>query len=588
MREFTFTNAFELERKETEKGFISEKKVWRQFQMTRKTARKFEGDKVFYENNAYIVLVEGVIFNSTTIKKQHRTDLAEALIAMYQSSPTFFTKLDGSFSGYLFDKAQEKIYVFANKIGDHPTFYWQQDGKYIISTSIRTITRILQANGITCMLNAIGSYCLLTYGWMLQNITLIDGISRIGAGYYLESDKNTLKRYQYHEFVNTVVCEEQSETEMIDKLDALFKQALKKISDKNDEYGYQHVAQLSAGLDSRTVNYALTALGVKDMMNVSYSESEYYDQMIPMKISEELQHNWLFKSLDNGLSLFLLEEMVQRNDGLVLHYGPAQVWDMFSHLDRKNMGLIYNGIAGDVVAGDYCTENNPLKQGQLTDEANSKKLLHRLEKAIEENEYTVDYRANQEMFLYYNSCFTGSILGTPMTLQYDCESYSPFYDEDFFAYCLSIPLQQRWDYNLYDKWLMQKYPDATKYLHNGSRQLGVRYNIEFMGKRTNLQKLPKQIKEKILRKLNLKKRKINTKHHMNPIDYWYYTNENVTHFMDHYFASEIKQLDAYPEIQADCQYLYHDGNGIEKTQVLTLLAATKHLLGDGNDETATS
>lgn len=59
MREFTFTNAFELERKETEKGFISEKKVWRQFQMTRKTARKFEGDKVFYENNAYIVLEIG-------------------------------------------------------------------------------------------------------------------------------------------------------------------------------------------------------------------------------------------------------------------------------------------------------------------------------------------------------------------------------------------------------------------------------------------------------------------------------------------------------------------------------------------------
>lgn len=585
MREFIITNAFELEEQKAESGFLSEKKVWKNLQMTRKTARKFEKDKVFTETEQYIVLLEGVVFNSNTLKNSYQQEtLAETLISMYEASDTFFEILDGSFSGYIYDKKQKKLIVFVNKVGDHPVFYWQHQEKYVIATSVKAITQLLQAHGITYELNKIGCYCLLNHGWMLQDVTLIEGVHRLSAGTYLKSESNHLKLHQYHEFRNQPYCEEQTEFEMIEKIDYLFKKALQKQIDKNNEYGYQHVAQLSAGLDSRAVNYGLASLQVKDVISVSYSESDYYDQNIPMQIAEELKHEWLFKSLDNGPSLFLLEEMVQRNDGLVLHYGPAQVWDMFSNLDRKQFGIIYNGIAGDVVAGDYCTENNPLHQGKLSDELNSKKLLAKLETAIEEANFEINYRTNQEIFLYYNSCFTGSIMGTPTTLHYDCESYSPFYDEDFFAYCLSIPLQERWDYNLYDKWLLQKYPGATKYLHNGSRKLGVRNNIEILGKRTNIQYLPRKTTDFFLRKIGLKKKKNQTKNHMNPIDYWYANNPEVKQFMDQYFNDEIQWLNQYLDIKADCQFLYEAGNGVEKTQVLTLLAAVKYLFSETDKE----
>ncbi|MGL4624110.1 MAG: hypothetical protein ACRCWD_04395 [Culicoidibacterales bacterium] len=578
MREFVVTNAFQLTEQEQQEGFITGKKVWHNIQMTRKTARKFEKDKVFYENENCIILLEGVVFNSIALKTQYQTDdFAEALVAMYQKSPLFFETLDGSFSGYLFDKQQNKLIVFVNRIGDHPVFYWQNQGKYIVATNLKAITEILQANDISYQLDEIGSYCLLTHGWMLQDITLIQNIRRINPGNYLIEENDGLMCYQYHEFSNQVTCLETTETEIITKIDQLFKKALQKQIDKNNEYGYQHVAQLSAGLDSRTVNYGLADLGVKNVLSVSYSESGYYDQVIPMKIAEELKHHWLFKSLDNGLSLFLLDEMVQLNDGLVLHYGPAQVWDMFSKLDRERIGIVYNGIAGEVIAGYYFTENNPNRPGLLEEWATSKKLIPNLQQALTKQNYQIDFKANLEMFLYYHRCFTGSTLGTPLTLQYDCESCSPFCDDEFFAYCLSIPLEYRWGFNLYDKWVMQAYPGAANYLHNGSRKLGESNNVKVMGYTTNLRSLPKKSLDKLLRTVHLQKKKIDTKHHMNPIDYWYHTNSEVSQFMDNYFQRELNRLAPYPDIQKNCQYLYTQGNATEKTQVLTLLAAMKHL-----------
>lgn len=580
MREFVVTNAFELKERSQQLGFISEKKCWKNMQMTRKTACKFENDKIFYENDECVILLEGVIFNSSQLKEQTQTiNLAEALVSMYRESPLFFEALDGSFAGYLYDKQHEKLIVFVNRIGDHPVFYWQQEDKYIVATNLKAITEILQENKVDYKLDEIGSYCLLTHGWMLQDITLIQGVRRISPGYYLVSEEQGLKPYRYHEFTNQVTCEEKTEAAVIEKIDTLFKKALQKQIDKNNEYGYHHVAQLSAGLDSRTVNYGLADLGVKNVLSVSYSESGYYDQKIPMKIAEELKYQWLFKSLDNGISLFLLDEMVKLNDGLVLHYGPAQVWDMFSKLDRKNIGIVYNGIAGEVIAGYYFTENKFSRPGKLEEWATSKKLIPKLQHALDKANYKIDYKANLEMFLYYNRCFTGSTLGTPLTLQYDCESCSPFCDDEFFAYSLSIPLDQRWGFNLYDKWVMKAYPGAARYLHNGSRRLGETNNIKVMGYTTNLRNLPQKSWGRLLRTLHIQKKKINTKHHMNPIDYWYNTNKDVAKFMDDYFDVELVRLAAYPELQVNCKDLYEQGNATEKTQVLTLLAAMKHLFG---------
>ena len=61
---------------------------------------------------------------------------------------------------------------------------------------------------------------------------------------------------------------------------------------------------------------------------------------------------------------------------------------------------------------------------------------------------------------------------------------------------------------------------------------------------------------------------------MNPLEYWYNTNNDLRTFQDNYFKENIDRI-TNGGLKSDCQNLYNSGNAIEKNQVLTLLSAIK-------------
>ena len=61
---------------------------------------------------------------------------------------------------------------------------------------------------------------------------------------------------------------------------------------------------------------------------------------------------------------------------------------------------------------------------------------------------------------------------------------------------------------------------------------------------------------------------------MNPLEYWYNTNNDLKTFQDTYFKENIDRI-PNKGLKSDCQKLYNLGNAIEKNQVLTLLSALK-------------
>jgi len=68
---------------------------------------------------------------------------------------------------------------------------------------------------------------------------------------------------------------------------------------------------------------------------------------------------------------------------------------------------------------------------------------------------------------------------------------------------------------------------------------------------------------------------------MNPMDYWYNNNDDLRKFMVNTYNENIHLLKD-DELRNDCQRLFNEGNTIEKTQVLTLLAAYKYYFGENN------
>lgn len=535
----------------------------------RNTLNKFVNDKVFIDNEQYLIICDGVILNLTNLLNKYGVEnLYELLMFLYNSfGDSFFKVLKGSFSGILYDKNNDKIISFTNHIGDKSLFYYYQNGLFIVSNDLDRIIDFLKTNKINVNLDLVGSYYLLTYGFMIEDQTLIDSIKKLSPGKYILILNNIFYIKEYHRFNNYKYPEinRLSEQDLIEEIDNRFRAAVKLQFNKDLEYRYSHIANLSGGLDSRMINWVARELNYKDILNTTYSQSNYKDEIIAKQISSDLGNEFIFKSLDDASFIYDLENVVEMNWGLAFYTGITGGKKLYEILDFSRFGLDHTGQLGDVVIGTFSTSrthNQPKKPTGFY----SSKLINRLE-----HNYINKYET-EELFKLYSRGFNGA-LSSHMIRQHFSEVASPFLDIDLLEFCLSIDPGRRINHNLYKKWIITKYPKASQYewekingkiTENESKIYIKNIFRHYMRKYLN----------RFLYSLSITKTPYDSKN-MNPFDYWYYTNINMKTFMDSYFKSNINLLNINTELRNDATYLYNYGNTVEKTQVLTLLAFVK-------------
>jgi len=562
-----------LQKKETSKN-IQEIIELENIYLERDTLPKFLNDKLFFETKSGIYALEGVVFNNNElVDKYGKRDWRETFEFMALDDPySFFNEFRGAFSGTFYNKEKDETVVFVDHMGDKPIYYYEENGEVVFASRIHQIIKLMRKNDIDYRLDERGAYCLLTHGYMLEDITPYEGIKRLKAGSFLKITKEKVTTGIYHRLRN-IPNEAMGDDEIIDTIDEKFRKAVERQYNKNKEYGYRDVAPLSAGLDSRMTTWVLNEYA-DNLLNVTYSQSNFLDETIPKEISSELKTDFLFKTLDNGLSLFYLDEMLKINSGVVLYGGPAQVWDSFNLLDHSNMGVIHTGMIGDVVVGTFYQSLKKEKKFSISDGAYSTFLFDSFKSVL--GNYKIEEYENQEIFNFYTRGFNGANMGSPLSKQEFAESYSPFCDIDFMEFCLTIPAEKRWAHYIYDKWIIEKYPNAAKYPHNG-RKIGKNKEKTFrlLGRDFTLSALPLRAFDFFIRKVGLKKNSIETVNHMNPFDYWYNTNEELKTFMDDYFSTWVQKVKS-TNLKKDMKNMYQEGSVIEKTQVLTLLSVIKN------------
>ena len=397
---------------------------------------------------------------------------------------------------------------------------------------------------------------------MIENFTLVEEIKFLKAGQYIKIENENTEILRYHKFTQESIIEK-TEDEIIEKINFLFEQAMKRQYLKNKEYNYLNMAPLSAGLDSRTTNFVLKKL-CKDekVINITYSQNDYLDEELPKLISKDLKNHWIFKSLNNGLSLKLLEEVNKITNGLVFSYGAAQVLDIVKFLNFENVGVIHTGMYGECIAGGEVDSSDLI--------GSSTKLLSKINK----DKINFEKFDNFEIFNYYNGSTIRSFMGSPKVFQEVAESFSPFYDVDFIQYTLNIPAEIRKNHNIYDKWLLKKYPESCKYLANG-RKIGSKV-IKIFGRNIPIYQVLPRVINFILRKIHLKNDDLMTENHMNPLDLWYEKNLDIKNYFDSLYKNNIEKIED-KEMRNDCKNLYLNGKTIEKDLVLTFLITYKNI-----------
>jgi len=561
--------------KSTNKVIIRDK-VLNDLHIMQNTIDKFIDDKAFEENDHYFATIEGVILNTKELKEKYKVNtIFEMLITMYISNgDSFIEELRGSFSGLFYDKRKNKKIIFTDHIGSKQIFWSNADSTFIFGSEINYLIKYFKYKKWDYNLSEKSAYHLLTFGFMIEDNTIFKEFKKLFPGHYILVHNGKIEIKQYFILDNTPNYD-QNEEEIISNIDLLFKKAVRRAFDKDVEYGYKHLVGLSGGLDSRMTTWVANSLGYgENIVNFTFSQSDYLDETVPKKIASDLHHEWIFKSLDNGTFLKTIDEVVKINSGGALYYGLAHSKSCLDLIDNSKFGIIHTGQLGDVVIGTFFSSLDDNKEYSLNDGAYSSMLL----KKVMQEDVKNDYK-NEEIFKFYTRGFTGANQGLLIAQQTN-ETYSPFYDVDFMSYCLTIPVKYRFRHKIYKKWILSKYPDAANYKWEKINGTIKDYSVVIMGREVLLKTLPIKLFAFLLKKAGIKKDSIATKNHMNPLDYWYQTNQSLRNFMDEYYETNIVLLDGFVELKKDCEFLYSKGSNVEKNQVLTLLSVMKLYFGE--------
>ena len=543
-----------------------------------KTLNKFLNDKVFCDDEKYFFLLEGVILNDDELYMRYSVndELKSLLPYLYETEgETFWNVLRGSFSGVFYDKKNDILLVYTDHIGSKFVFYASINNTCYFSSDLKILIDTLSKS--THLQYSIQfAYSMLTFGYSPNYQTIIDRIQRLPAGHYIKMQDGKMTVNKYHQFTN--LPSKTSLDENVEQLDVLFRQALTRILRKNEQYGYDNYMPLSAGLDSRIVTCVGNQLAKNPIYSITYSQTGYYDETIPKEISKYLGTKMIFTALDGGEYLKKIDESVSRTCGLIHYSGPAQVMEGVKKIDLENVGVIATGMHGGDVVGTSFTKKSYSQKPFWGFEAYSLKLLPSLKKHLSPQFY--DIYSNQEIYSLYVRGFSCANLGSPIIFQDFTESYSPFCDVDFLEFAYSIDVKQRWDHVLYDAWILKKYPEMAKWKHNGTREIGEKeYPISVFSRRIPMKSLLKRTLMFILKKTRTYNFELITNGtSMNPIDSWLRDNDSLQNYFDNYLKNNEWLLQIDKQLQADAKYLYKNGTGMEKMQVLTLLATMKNYM----------
>ena len=531
------------------------------FTVKRHTLNRFLNDKLFCADGPALHITEGVVLNKQDLSIQHNcTDFSETVQNMYKKSPDcFFADFRGSFSGAIFDKAGERWNFYTNHYGDKPLFYYFKDGRFAVGSQVNYILDALRTAKVPLTLNEKAIYFMLTYGFMEDDSTYACEIKRLPAGHHLVIDRDGLRIQKYYTVgAGPETLTNVSEADIIERLDGLFREAVRLEYEKDLEYGYQHLTDISGGLDSRMNTWVAHNMGYTSITNISYSQSDSTDDMVAKQVASSLGTEYIYRALDDAGFMKDLDEIISMNYGLALYSGITGGNSLLRALNMSRFGLEHTGQVGDVIIGAWRNKAEPLKYERAG--FYSTRLVNRL------GSFDCSSYQDSHDYLFRVRAFNGA-LSTHMIRQNYTEVASPFLNIEFFEFCMSIPTKLRAEHRLYKKWILSKYPEAGRFIWEKS---GCKIGASDIRKK--ITKILKKGFPKALKIIGIPIRKPNG---MNPMDYWLRQNPSLREYWETYFDENIQNPLLREELRNDISVMFREGSAMEKTQALTALGALR-------------
>jgi len=535
----------------------------------RSVPAKFLNDRFLCENDHVVIGIEGIIYSPDHPKK----DIPE----MYRKQGIRFVEnLSGNFSCFILDKTEQKLHLLTDILATKSIYFYsnRDEGDLFFASELKVLTSLLNDLNIPFDPDSDGFNCLLTLGYMLNDLTLVRQIRRLEhstiATFDLQGGSGKLRKY----FNFTADEQNLPIRRAIEQTDELLTAAVEMEWSKDKQESPRSLTFISGGLDAR-VNALLAAeLGYDEITALNFSQTGAPDHLIAKEISEGEGFNYLFYPLDGG-AYFLnsFEELVAANDGMVTVSGGSHMYRALQHIEIEPFGMAHSGQIGDVLFGSFNRpgfdlEKNIGKLGYVNDQI----VLDQISILPE---ITEKYRKSVVQFSFEQRQINGTLNGDRLC-SHIIDIQSPFYNKELIQFCLGLPGPLKDKKMLYTEWIRNKHSHFFNYRWDST---GIAPKNRTVTK----------LFMKLNRAQSLFKRLLGRdRSSMNPFDDWFSENQILSKQVEDLFESGLKKL-PNSEIKRNTKHIFMQYKARGKCNALTCVIAYKlHFIFDDNEgESAT-
>jgi asparagine synthase (glutamine-hydrolysing) len=307
----------------------------------------------------YVIVFNGEIYNHKDLRALLRplhawrgTSDTETLIEAYRTwGVACLNRLNGMFAFAIWDRIDRTLFVARDRMGVKPLYYSDRNGHFGFSSRPSALTLLLGDGNLEIDPEAMRVY--LELGYVPAPLAFDARVRKLPAGHYLLVNARGTRRVRYWDFRAIQIDPSMSrrpESELVDELDTLIKQAVKARLMSDVPLG----AFLSGGVDSALVVAAMKSAGVQHpkTFTIGFKEEAYDEGPAAAKAAQYLGVDHVHETLDVNSLLDLLPSYIQEFDEPFADSSAFPTMAV-TRLARRYVTVALSGDGADELFGGY-------------------------------------------------------------------------------------------------------------------------------------------------------------------------------------------------------------------------------------------
>lgn len=318
------------------------------------------GDQpIFNEDGSLVIVCNGEIYNHIELRRKlesrgHRfatfSDV-EVLLHLYEEYGTdMFQEIRGMYAFGLWDKRRERLMLAVDHLGIKPLYYVDLGDRLVFASEVKALTA---AFGLPWNIRFPAIDTFLTFGYMIGDDTMYEGVKRIPAGQALVFEGKNEKMIRHWKMPETLDDRSVGDQPSLDEIRSLLTEAVRLHLRSDVSLGLF----LSGGLDSATILAKMSGMQSSPVHtytvgfdDVSNTEADETNQAAKVAAHFGARHHELRLSADDWWDALL--------DYVVYHDEPNANPSAISMLPLasravEDVKVVLTGFGGDEVFSGY-------------------------------------------------------------------------------------------------------------------------------------------------------------------------------------------------------------------------------------------